>query len=106
VASLLDNAIKFSPPGSTVNLSWEAQTEHLIFETRDRGSGIPREYQERVVEPFAKTASVERFEDTGLGLSLYLDKLILDDLGGVLTIDSKEGQGTRVTARLVRAIEN
>ena len=49
------------------------------------------------------TASVERFEDTGLGLSLCLDKIILGDLGDELTIDCKEGQGTRVTASLARS---
>jgi two-component system OmpR family sensor kinase len=59
VTPLLDNAIKFSPSGSEVEVRWEDRTEHLVLEIRDHESGIPRPYREPILLLFGKTASVD-----------------------------------------------
>ena len=70
--------------------------ERVEIEFADNGPGIPEESLARVLEPLYSTKSF------GTGLGLPTVQRIMEDHGGGLKIDSKEGQGTRVTLWLAR----
>jgi two-component system sensor histidine kinase KdpD len=69
LVNLLENALKFSPPGSPVRVSAAAQPGEVVIRVDDEGPGLPREELERVFEPF-RQASAASAKGTGLGLAI------------------------------------
>ena len=67
--NVLDNAVKHSPKGSSVDVGAAAQDGHVVIKVRDRGAGLPAGAETRVFERFYRGASEER-EGTGLGLAI------------------------------------
>jgi signal transduction histidine kinase len=96
IINLVENAIKFTPPGGSVCLSSYQQDGHLVFEVADTGVGISQELQERVFDRFyrAKQKGVEHVSGSGLGLSFV--KTIVENHHGRVWLTSKEGVGTHV----------
>lgn len=94
MANLLSNAIKFSPPQGNVFISLLKIDDSARISIRDQGSGIPKEFQPRMFEPFAqaKTKSARLIEGTGLGLPIC--KKIVEQLGGKINFTSQENVGT------------
>ncbi|MBU0703123.1 MAG: cyclic nucleotide-binding domain-containing protein [Chloroflexi bacterium] len=103
LTNLLNNAIKFSPPESTISLrSWETEDE-LWIEVSDEGIGIVPEDQPHVFEDFFRARNVGDVSGSGLGLSIA--KKIVDAHQGRLWLESpyEEGKpGTRFTIALPR----
>jgi len=93
VRSILKNALEATPPGAPVQLHAEAHEGWAHIEVRDPGSGMTREVLDRVGEPFFTTKEPGR----GMGLGLFLARLVVEGLGGRMEIDSTPGSGTRVT---------
>jgi signal transduction histidine kinase len=95
--NLLSNAMKFTPFGGSVTVSWTLDArEGVVVEIADTGIGIPADQMEKVLEPFGQveTALTRRREGSGLGLPLT--KALVESHGGTLTIESAIGIGTRV----------
>ncbi|WP_139924701.1 ATP-binding protein [Hymenobacter sp. DG01] len=97
--NLVANAIKFTEPGGHVTvasrqLSSDADTLTVEFVVADTGIGVPAEQQERIFEGFtqAYADTTRRFGGTGLGLSI--SRAIVEQLGGVLTVESEVGKGS------------
>jgi signal transduction histidine kinase len=93
--NLLDNAVKFTPPGGVVTVSAGPAGEgELRFRVADTGPGIPADFQDRVFERFSRAEKSRnpRFGGAGLGLSLCRELVQL--LGGRITFQSEEGKGT------------
>ena len=105
LTNLLNNAIKFSPPGSIVTLrSWETDNE-LWVEVRDEGIGIPPEDQASIFEDFFRARNVRDVSGSGLGLSIA--KKIVDAHQGRILLESpyEEGKsGTKFTVVLPRSL--
>ena len=101
--NLLLNATHAMGAGGKLSLAQvEAGAEGTLgIYVEDTGAGIPREYLERVWEPFFSTKS--EGHGTGLGLAVCLS--VIQSHGGTIEIDSEEGMGTRVTVRLPKAVE-
>ena len=103
LTNLLNNAIKFSPPGSTVTLrSWETGDE-LRVEVRDEGIGIPPEDQASIFEDFFRARNVGDVGGSGLGLSIA--KKIVDAHQGRILLESpyeKGKSGAKFTVVLPR----
>ena len=103
LTNLLNNAIKFSPAGSTVTLhSWEAEDE-LWLEVSDEGIGIPPEDQPNIFEDFFRARNVGDVSGAGLGLSIA--RKIVDAHQGRIWLESpyeKGKPGTRFTVALPR----
>jgi len=101
LTNLLNNAIKFSPPGSTVTLrSWETDDE-LWVEVSDEGIGIPPEDQASIFEDFFRARNVGDVGGSGLGLSIA--KKIVDAHQGRILLASpyeKGKSGTKFTVVL------
>jgi two-component system cell cycle sensor histidine kinase PleC len=96
--NLLSNAAKFTSAGGLVVISAEAAVDGpLRLTVRDNGIGIPLDYLERVLEPFAQVdGSLSRRYD-GAGLGLPLVKAMIELHGGRLHLESMIGGGTTVT---------
>ena len=100
LSNLLDNAIKYSPPGSEVTLDATEDPEAVTLSVADRGPGIPAVEHEKVLDRFYRSASVTGIPGSGLGLALV--NAIAKQHGGQLQL-SDNTPGLRVTLRLPRA---
>ena len=92
---LLRNAFEASPAGASVAMRIKHDGEHAIVEVEDRGAGMPAEVLRRAGEPFFTTKEMGR----GMGMGLFLVKLVIENNDGRLELQSAPGQGT--LARLV-----
>ncbi|WP_455380777.1 sensor histidine kinase, partial [Acidihalobacter prosperus] len=70
VGNLLDNAIKYTPPGGCVNLALYHENAHVRLIIRDSGPGIPKKERERVMERFVRLDTARSTPGNGLGLAL------------------------------------
>lgn len=101
LVNLLDNAVKFSPPGSTIDVEIDGQAEDEVrFAVRDRGSGVPQERRSHLFERFFQ-AHGEGYRG-GMGLGLYLSKHIVESHGGGLHVEFPDDGGTRISGVLPR----
>jgi len=92
LANLLSNAAKFSPKGAEVTLSAEASADRVAITIRDRGPGIPLEFQERVFQRFAQADGPNEAKGTGLGLAICRE--IVTRLNGEISFETAPGEGT------------
>lgn len=97
--NLMDNAIKFTPPGGAVNLrvALEHETEDeavLQFGVADTGIGIPQETQRRIFEAFAQADASTTREYGGTGLGLSISSRLATLMGGQLGLASEPGSGS------------
>ncbi len=100
IDNILDNAIKYTPPGGTVSINAVPTSEGLKVAVTDSGIGIPREQIDHIFNKFFRADNALRFQTSGNGLGLYVVKNIIEGHGGTIGIDSKEGQGTTVSVSL------
>jgi signal transduction histidine kinase len=107
IQNLIDNALKYSPDGSTCELGARSAGDRLVFWVRDRGIGIPEQKLDRIFERFYQvdSSSTRTFRGAGLGLSLVAD--LLERLGGTIDVESVQGSGSTFTVTLPpgRAVE-
>ena len=106
VSAPIKNAIKASPAGNQVKLNQTTNLkdkDHPITLTiTDQGKGIPKDQLQDVFKPFNSAHSLEQFTDTGLGLDLYLCKVICEQYGATINLTSKVDEGTEVVIGLGR----
>jgi signal transduction histidine kinase len=95
--NLLSNAIGFSKPSDTVSISAWREAGMMAFAVEDRGVGIPKEQQQRVLERFESRSQGSKHRGAGLGLSIV--KSLVELHGGTMSLESEPGRGTRVTVR-------
>jgi heavy metal sensor kinase len=105
VINLYDNAIKYSPEGSSIHVSIRAEDRSAVLEVRDRGIGIPRGSQEHVFERFYRVDKGRSRELGGTGLGLSIARWAVEVHGGQVGVDSEVGEGStfRVVLPLARA---
>ncbi len=96
--NLINNAIKFSPNGSALELSCSKEDGQILVVIRDHGEGMTAETQKRIFEKFYQGDSAHATEGNGLGLSLV--KRIVDLCGGKIDVESALGKGTAFTVHL------
>ncbi len=99
VRSVVDNAIKFNKDGGTVRISAHQARKQVVLRVSDSGIGIPAERLPHMFEPFFRATDTETYDYQGLGLSLYTDKLIVEQLGGKIELSSSP-TGTTVQITL------
>lgn len=97
--NLLENAIAFSPQGSTIQLRAQVLKEQVQLVVEDRGSGVPDYALERVFERFYSLARPQTGQrSSGLGLPFVREVARLH--GGEATLGNREGGGAIATLRL------
>lgn len=94
LAILLDNAVKFSPESSPVEIDAEWGPGGTSVSVLDRGIGVPEEERELIFERFYQVEAVQHHSSVGLGLGLYLARQIADAHDGTLRCEPREGGGS------------
>ncbi|WP_104106383.1 ATP-binding protein [Nocardioides sp. 616] len=103
VDNLLSNAVKYSRSGGRVEITTVQEeaangARQARIRVADQGTGIERDELGRITERFYRTRDTRRRRVQGIGLGLSLVHAIIEEHGGVLTIDSEPGRGTVVEA--------
>ena len=96
--NLMSNAVKYSPPRSTISVHLLCQNGQFVIRVSDQGIGIPAVEQNRVFETFFRAANAHDLPGTGLGLAIT--KQAMDLHGGALELESAVGVGTTFTMKL------
>ncbi len=103
ISNLLANAIKFSPAGGTITIETLREEcdgrPEAVLRVRDEGIGIPADELGRLLQPFYRARNVEGAL-RGSGIGLAASRQIVEQHGGTIAIESREGAGTTVTVRL------
>jgi heavy metal sensor kinase len=98
--NLLDNAIKYTPEGGSVEVRLERRDHAGVVTLRDTGIGIPPEHLPRVFERFYRVDKARSREQGGTGLGLSIAATIVKAHGGRIDLASGPGQGTTCTVTL------
>jgi signal transduction histidine kinase len=98
--NLLDNARKYSPAGSSIEVYLAETSRHVIVSIADHGSGIPTEQQGKLFRRFGRVNQETAPDVPGTGLGLYFVQQIVGLHGGDVRIASIPGQGTLVVVKL------
>ena len=98
--NLIDNAIRYSPPNTTVGVGVRQRDGFAQISVTDQGPGISAEDQERVFERFYRVDGARSRQTGGTGLGLSIVKHVLANHGGEVTLWSQPGQGSTFTLRL------
>jgi len=97
--NLLSNAVKYSPADSLISIALTDGPDAVAFSIADRGIGIPRAQRERVFERYYRVHGHRR-EGDGSGLGLFISRGIVSAHGGVVSLESRVGEGTTVVFNL------
>ena len=100
VANLLENACKYSEPGSAVEVASRSSGSWLDIEVCDHGIGIPASDLERVFERFYRVDRARSRDTGGTGLGLAIVRHVAGNHRGVVRVKSREGEGSTFTLRL------
>lgn len=106
VVNLLDNAIKYTPSGATIDVKVISSKDHALLRVKDTGMGIPREALPHIFERFYRADKARSRQLAGYGLGLSIAKSICNAHGGYITASSLEGQGSCFTVQLPLIVEH
>tara|TARA_R110002049_G_scaffold44333_6_gene130161 strand:+ start:19154 stop:20761 length:1608 start_codon:yes stop_codon:yes gene_type:complete len=104
LTNLLSNAAKFSKPNDRIIIKVEDAVEEIRISVTDKGPGIPMADQDKVFQRFADMSNSDRNGKGGTGLGLSVCKAIVENLGGKIGFDSREGFGTTFFFTLPKTI--
>jgi signal transduction histidine kinase len=100
IVNLLNNAVKYSPPGSDVQISLEwADDDSITLTVQDHGPGIPVADRDQIFDRFYQGGQ-RVVPGGGMGLGLYISREIVELHGGDILADFPESGGTRFIIRL------
>jgi len=92
--NLLDNAAKYSPPGSQIKVSAKAEPERLVIGVSDHGKGLSSSEQARIFGPFQRLENSRPDQARGAGLGLMVCRRLVEAHGGEIWVESKKGKGS------------
>jgi two-component system phosphate regulon sensor histidine kinase PhoR len=93
--NLVDNALQYTPPGGSIDVTAYSNGGEVIFTVADTGIGIPESDLERIFERFYRVDAARAREAGGTGLGLSIARHIVDAHGGRIWVESAVGQGSR-----------
>jgi heavy metal sensor kinase len=94
VTNMLDNAIKYGPPGSDITIRVEAAADRCVLTIADQGPGIPAEHRERIFHRFFRMDEARSRDGGGAGLGLAIAKWAVEIHGGQISVDDRPGGGS------------
>lgn len=98
--NLIDNAVKYSQPDTTVIVKLYQQEESAIIQVRDKGYGIPLQHQSRIFERFYRVDEARTSSSGGCGLGLSIVKTLVEGMDGSVTVRSRLSEGSVFTITL------
>jgi signal transduction histidine kinase len=100
LTNLISNAVKYSPPQSTIDVVMRNDGKHVFINIIDRGMGIPEEQQVHIFDPYYRAPGALTTRVGGLGIGLFISSQLIKAHAGQLTVQSREGEGSTFTIRL------
>jgi two-component system sensor histidine kinase KdpD len=98
MSNVLDNALKYSPPGGMIEVAARIRENRLEIQVADQGPGIPEEYLTQVFNKFSR---ITRADGTsGIGLGLTISKGIVEAHEGKIWAESRPGGGSKIVFTL------
>jgi len=94
IQNLLDNAIRYSHKGDTVEIKIKPDSKKLIFTIKDTGVGIPKQEQKFIFQKFFRSKNALKYQTQGSGLGLHIIRNVLNLMKGKIWFTSKENEGT------------
>jgi two-component system, OmpR family, phosphate regulon sensor histidine kinase PhoR len=94
MSNLVSNAVRYTPPGGQIHVSWSQDAEQVILSVKDTGPGIAPEHLPRLSERFYRVDRSRSRETGGTGLGLAITKHVAQRHGGELRIESQLGKGS------------
>jgi hypothetical protein len=92
--NLLENAVKYSPPGTRVQVIARTEDDHLVIAVSDRGRGISRADQDKLFGPFQRLEESRPDGTRGIGLGLLVCRRLVEAHGGRIWVESEVGRGS------------
>jgi two-component system, OmpR family, sensor histidine kinase SenX3 len=100
--NLVDNAVKYTPPGGRVEVTGGFEGSEIVIRVSDTGIGIPEGKLPRIFERFYRVDKARSKETGGTGLGLSIVKHVAENHGGRVTVESALGEGSTFTVYLPR----
>lgn len=100
INNLLDNGLKYTPPGGSVRLSCHTEGEMAVIEVADSGPGIAPDHHDRLFERFYRVDKARSRELGGTGLGLAIVKHLCEEMGGNVSVISNLGKGSIFCVRI------
>jgi two-component system, OmpR family, phosphate regulon sensor histidine kinase PhoR len=101
--NLVDNAVKYTPPGGTIHIGWQTEDGQVVLEVADSGIGIPEPDLPRIFERFYRVDKARSRQLGGTGLGLSIVKHLVQAMHGSVAASSVQGKGATFVVRLPRA---
>ncbi len=92
--NILDNAIKFSPPGRQVTIKLQELDDEYLISVIDQGIGVSPEYFDHIFERFYRVRNIASRQYSGIGMGLFVAKAIVEAHGGRIGFSSNQGIGS------------
>ena len=102
ITNLLFNAVKYTPEKRTVHLEARGYDDHVQIDIADTGIGIPSDELANVFDEFFRASNARKSERDGTGLGLSIVKQIVERHAGKISVESRQGQGTKFTVIMPR----
>ncbi|MBB4892455.1 signal transduction histidine kinase [Streptomyces olivoverticillatus] len=100
LGNLLENAVKFTPPGGRVTITAATRGDHWVIEIADTGIGIPEAYREEVFAGFVRAPNARKGGYPGTGLGLAISRTVVELHDGTLTAEAAPEGGAAFRIRL------
>lgn len=102
LTNLIDNAAKYSQEGTKIEILAQNSDDFnfINISIKDNGVGIPAEYISKIFSKFIRIDNPLTREAQGTGLGLYITKTLIESMGGKISVESKENQGSTFTVSL------
>jgi two-component system OmpR family sensor kinase len=103
LANILDNAVKFSPPGGQVRVAVTAADDEAVIAVSDAGPGVSPEDAERLFQPFYRGKASRSADVPGVGLGLAIARVLVQRQRGRISLDARAQHGATFSMHLPRA---
>ena len=101
--NLVNNAVKYTPPQSQIDILWEKHPHFVLLTVKDNGEGIPLQHQHRIFERFYRIEEDRSREKGGTGIGLAIVAQVMEKHGGNVYLTSRRrGKGAKFTCTFPR----
>lgn len=94
--NLIINALYYSPTGTEIKICCKKETDNkCLISVEDSGMGIPKDEHEKIFERFYRAGNAVRMKTEGNGLGLYMCRMIINGIGGNISVESEPNDGAK-----------